>query len=360
MPEQDQLERSYRRLLRAYPGHYRRERGLEILTTLLDAAKPGQVRATRDDAAHLILSGLRFRLVPPGWAAKVAAGVAALWLATVLSGIGAYLAWGSSSADPHVLDDPKLAALADALVGRPPTLITSDDSDLLVLTLNYRGRMFYDLDAEALPGVKPAPADHNRAYEFETTRGVLDDAHRRLRADGWQTGAITGPDRGRGTFWATRDGLLLRMAEVRSSRGPSSANVDIYPVEPSGVPAGALAGFAVGLLLAWPVMTSLAHRCLRVPNRDRLLVLLFGLPALLACFANALDNVVSTAVRGSGSVLLAVDHIYPLANLVASPLAATMITVGLAGCVAVLVIVPWHRRHLRIGAASPNPAVARG
>ncbi|GIF95830.1 hypothetical protein [Catellatospora citrea] len=359
MVEQDQLERSYRRLLWAYPRFYRRERGLEILTTLLDAAKPGQVRATREDAAHLILSGLRFRLVPPGWAAKVAAGVATLWLATVLSGVGAYLAWGTSSADPRVLDDPKVAALADALVGRPPTLVSSEDSDLLVLTLNYRNRMFYNLGTEALPGLKPAPADHHREYEFATTRGVLDAAHRRLQADGWQTGVVTRPESGRDTFWATRDGLLLRMAEVRSTRGPSSATVDIYPVEPRGVPAGALAGFAVGLLLAWPVMTSLARRCPPVSHQDRLLVVLFGLPALLACFANTLYDVVTLMMRDQGSVLLAIDLVYPLANLVASPVAATMITVGLAGCVAVLVIVPWHRRRSRTDAASAHLAVVR-
>lgn len=42
-----------RRLHSAYPGFYRRERGREILTTLLDAAEPGQVRPSRGEAVYL-------------------------------------------------------------------------------------------------------------------------------------------------------------------------------------------------------------------------------------------------------------------------------------------------------------------
>lgn len=40
----DHLRRCYQRRLRAYPRWYRRERGAEILTVLLDAAAPGQRR----------------------------------------------------------------------------------------------------------------------------------------------------------------------------------------------------------------------------------------------------------------------------------------------------------------------------
>jgi hypothetical protein len=43
MTDNDPLARSYARLLRSYPGWHRREHGLEILTTLLDAAEPGSV-----------------------------------------------------------------------------------------------------------------------------------------------------------------------------------------------------------------------------------------------------------------------------------------------------------------------------
>jgi hypothetical protein len=36
------LGRAYRRLMWAYPRWYRRERGAELVTTLLDDAAPGQ------------------------------------------------------------------------------------------------------------------------------------------------------------------------------------------------------------------------------------------------------------------------------------------------------------------------------
>ena len=110
MPE---LERSYRRLFCAYPGFYRRERGLEILTTLLDAAGPGQVRPPRGEAAYLLLIGLRCRFVPPTWIGKIAAGLVTIWAAVVLSGAGALAV--SVFANP---DQPDLAAFSDDLVGR--------------------------------------------------------------------------------------------------------------------------------------------------------------------------------------------------------------------------------------------------
>ena len=58
MPEVDepsqQLERRYRRLLVAYPGRYRRERGEEMLTTLLETAAPDQSWPSRRDVGDLL------------------------------------------------------------------------------------------------------------------------------------------------------------------------------------------------------------------------------------------------------------------------------------------------------------------
>jgi hypothetical protein len=55
------LERGYRRLLRAYPAWYRRERGEEILDTLLAAAPRGRTWPSVRDCGALILGGLRVR-----------------------------------------------------------------------------------------------------------------------------------------------------------------------------------------------------------------------------------------------------------------------------------------------------------
>jgi hypothetical protein len=55
------LERSYRRLLRAYPAWYRRDRGEEILDTLLAVAPHGRTWPSLRDSSALILGGLRVR-----------------------------------------------------------------------------------------------------------------------------------------------------------------------------------------------------------------------------------------------------------------------------------------------------------
>jgi hypothetical protein len=55
------LERAYRWLLYAYPAWYRRERGDEMLDTLLGAAPHGRTWLSLRDSAALILGGLRVR-----------------------------------------------------------------------------------------------------------------------------------------------------------------------------------------------------------------------------------------------------------------------------------------------------------
>lgn len=65
MPDPDPLPRRCRRLLRAYPNWYRHERGQEILTTLLDAARPGQRLPSRHDVLDVLARAALCRLRPP-------------------------------------------------------------------------------------------------------------------------------------------------------------------------------------------------------------------------------------------------------------------------------------------------------
>jgi hypothetical protein len=70
-----QVERAYRRLLRAYPPSVRAERGEEILATLAEATPPDRrVPAMRESAA-LVVGGLRARA-----RAAVTAGPAQVWV----------------------------------------------------------------------------------------------------------------------------------------------------------------------------------------------------------------------------------------------------------------------------------------
>ena len=55
------LERRCRSLLRAYPRWYRRQRGDEMLATLLEASQPGQRWPSARDTRALIMGGLRVR-----------------------------------------------------------------------------------------------------------------------------------------------------------------------------------------------------------------------------------------------------------------------------------------------------------
>jgi hypothetical protein len=55
------LERRYRRLLTAYPLAYRRERGDELLGTLLELSRPGQRWPALRQGWALLLAGLRMR-----------------------------------------------------------------------------------------------------------------------------------------------------------------------------------------------------------------------------------------------------------------------------------------------------------
>ncbi|MEV4823912.1 hypothetical protein [Micromonospora sp. NPDC049274] len=353
------LERSYRRLLWAYPGFYRRERGLEVLTTLLDAAEPGQVRPSRGEAAHLLVSGLRYRFVPPTWIGRLATGLVAIWAAVVLSGAGALAVW--ALANP---EEPDLAAFSDELVGRPASSAYElPGGNLLDMAYAYRTYgEFQDFAMEGWDGGRPAPMGQSRVYEQVTdTPTILADAHQHLTSAGWRTGALSqgGADSqadvnsAHGVFWASRDGVLLRVSGYDNQTG---VTVSAYPVEPSGVLAGAITGFVIGLIVVWQAMTWMAHRAARTPRPARWLILLLGLPTLLACGVNTLDNVLSMLPdTGSANVLFAADYMYPLANQIANPLAATVIALTLTGILSVIAAAT------RIGQLRPpSPAASTG
>ncbi len=64
----NRLERSYRRLMRAYPVEWREERGEELLAVLLEWAPDHQVRPRVGDALNVVGNGLRARLAAViGW-----------------------------------------------------------------------------------------------------------------------------------------------------------------------------------------------------------------------------------------------------------------------------------------------------
>ncbi|QDY11171.1 hypothetical protein FJK98_31860 [Micromonospora sp. HM134] len=356
------LERSYRRLLRAYPRWYRRHRGLEILTTLLEAAEPGQVRPSRAEAAYLLVNGLRYRFVPPTRVGRIAAGLVSIWVAMVLSGVGALSIW--MIANPQ---EPDLAAFSDELAGRPASSVSQlPGDDLLDMAYAYRtSGEFQSFTEEGWGAGRPAPIGQRRVYEqLSGTPTVLTDAYQRLTRTGWRTGPLSrggadseadasSPNR---VFWAHKDGILLR---VSAHDNQTVRTVSAYPIEPNGVPVGAAAGFVIGLIAVWQATTWMAQRAARTPPSTRRLILLLALPALIASGVNTLDNVLSMVPNPSTPWRpFAVEYIYPLANQTANPLTVTVITLTLIGSLSLIAGSTRISRTAPVSTATPTGDVA--
>ncbi len=111
------LERRWRRLLLAYPPGYRAERGEEIVSTLLDEARPGQRYPTFRDAIDLLLHATRRRA---GVTADFDAGlaIAAPWALAIAAGISAFVWWQVEPLIPTVGPAVYAAWVLAALVAR--------------------------------------------------------------------------------------------------------------------------------------------------------------------------------------------------------------------------------------------------
>jgi hypothetical protein len=110
------LERRYRHWLLAYPADYRRERGDELIGTLLDLADPGRRRPRPTEVAALLRSALAQRLVPP---APQALGRVLAALALVLALPPAFSLLASVAAVPDVCSTVLAPARSGAVCPRP-------------------------------------------------------------------------------------------------------------------------------------------------------------------------------------------------------------------------------------------------
>ncbi|MGH8879391.1 MAG: hypothetical protein ACRD0P_18940, partial [Stackebrandtia sp.] len=88
------LERRFRRLLRAYPSRYRRHRGDELIGTLLDSSHDNQSRPTPQQRRNILRSGIRCRFrVRGGPLSKIAAVMVAVACAILGSCVGSLVTW---------------------------------------------------------------------------------------------------------------------------------------------------------------------------------------------------------------------------------------------------------------------------
>jgi hypothetical protein len=252
MTDPDRLRRTYLRLIWTYPRWFRRERGLELVTTLLDDAAPGQQRPSRADALNLIGRGLRARLMPPR---RIAA-----WAVSLLAALFVALAAASAAVlvSPYPGPPAKAPAIAVATIAmhRQPDEVFSDHQEPMRIdnvVLNY-----YSVPADRAPA-------------------VLAQARDQLAAAGWKVG----PLRTDGALWFTATTDQLNISVFSS---PGQPHVHVYVSKrPSAVTAvGVAAAGLAGLLGGWMMGVSATHRHRHHRPARRRQISAVALPCLLS------------------------------------------------------------------------------
>src|SRR5688572_22977596 len=169
-PGMTRLANRFRLLLLAFPRHYRRGRGEEMLTTLLDGALPGQRRPTMRSALSVIWSGIRCRFrLRPGKFSRIAAAVTTLTGAVFGAVLGTWAAW-NWTAGPLPSD-----AEADAIAR---SIVVTD----INLRLRYRHDFIFGDDN--IIGQR-APGNIWYSYGSDEDEPIEAKAREALRANGW-------------------------------------------------------------------------------------------------------------------------------------------------------------------------------
>ncbi|MGK5682620.1 hypothetical protein [Actinoplanes sp. URMC 104] len=296
------LERRYRMLLLAYPRPFRRGHAVEMVTTLLEMAAPGQSRPGASDAWHLVVSGLRQRF-------RLPSGRPLVWVAAVLVTLigGAFgAAAGSWAAERTFTDLP-----ADAGV-----------TELARQVAGGSGEVGQDRSASPWTTTMVVAGTDQPGWTAEA-------ATRRLAADGWTVGAVSSrsgtavtfdPATGAqfevplsgSAFEARRDGLLMTVtghvtpggapsggaspggspggspnaspgvssggSPGGGSSGHGAVSIDLWPADTGAMLPATVGGALAGLVGGWLLAAAGAYR-LRgsSPARRRVAAVLTGL-----------------------------------------------------------------------------------
>jgi hypothetical protein len=344
MTDDQALERAYRRLLLAYPRRFRRDRGTEILTTLLDAAPPDRRRPTAWETVDLLAGGARARLLPPpGAAGAVLATVVALLVGIGGAAAAGWLGWQASTTMPSA---PAVTETAQVVFGQPAQAPVPDPGD--PLDLDWLG-MRTAPGEEGNTGPQPASgAVHLRLRTgTQDVAAVLAGARERMAADGWRLDEPTA-----GVFWASKDDRVVRVAALPGDRDPDgggSWSIDdpvylmasVHRPAPAAVTTLALAGLLAGAVTGWLLAVWALHARARHRSRLRTATVVLGLSSV----ALGVTTVLLPAVAG-GLGLAAIDGWSPQDSLVAaavlrgSAVAASVVGLGLAGTAVLAALAP--------------------
>ncbi|MDR7274603.1 hypothetical protein [Catenuloplanes atrovinosus] len=216
-------DRLLRRLMICYPRDYRRERGEDLLATMVQAAG-GRTRPTAREALNLVAHGLRARIGRPASRTVVA------WVlvAAVIGGLyaGSFGAWRTTYAGP----------------GAPAGQVLIEESvpGVEISAVDTRD------DRTLLGWVPPVSTADRRPMAALTVRTDLDSLAAGLRADGWTV-------RSSETVLATRDGLALTATRTGTD-GVTDVRIDAataWLAWPAGIASGLLGGVLAFLAVAW-------------------------------------------------------------------------------------------------------------
>jgi hypothetical protein len=300
------LERRYRRLLLAFPRGYRRARGEEMLTTLLDGAPPERTRPPLGEAWELLRVGLRLRLGPPrGRVYSVVALVAAITIGyAALSVVGrqaSNIGQDTMSAAMSLLPDSTVMGRAD------PMLIT------------FGG---------------PTEVDVTYATGPETLDGLATDLRDRAVADGWEAGPIAAGHR----FTLDRAGESVAVTVLSGEPSPwASVSFQVRYPWPAWALSVGIAVVLLGGLFGWLVAAWVLRRYRSRAPAGRIGLALIGLPSVLFVIAGGVSVV---AAIWSETVQVGF----------AGPMTERLGLLGLAATLVLAVALPAERE-----AAAPSP-----
>ena len=347
MSPDDRLARWYRWLLLAYPRRYRRSRGLEIVSTLLDAAEPGQRRPRWRDAANLVLRGLMRRFeIPRGPGYALAAAIFALFCAFGVSAGTAWAAWQR----PERVPSPSTALAVARLVTSTAPL----GVEVVPSRSTWPGTVGFDNTDRPPPDYPAEPASIQAAAPAGESgpAGAVALARGRLAADGWRVGDV-GFVNSVHLVWAARGDIVVR---VSSMDGQAPVYVDVFHRMPSWIGIVVAAGGVAGLAGGWLVAGAVLRAFRRHGPRGRVAMILLGAPGLLTAAAAtiyALLALVVEVVSGAGPAV--VWRVLVVAAPAMEPLIG-LAGLALAAAAAVAIFAP--RARAAEGRAGP-PAAGR-
>ena len=328
------LARRYRRWLAAYPRAYRRDRGAEILSTLLDAAEPGRSRPAAREVALLLRYGLARRAAELGRRAFVVAAIAAVLGALSGIALGSWLSW--RSVDPLTPDRATAVSLARTVL---PGLL--DDR------VTYFGRHTFwnpysNNSLHGGTGVRAGRAGLTGIVPPGTgTEQAAAAVHRRMRDQGWSdvrtTVHRTGPATSPPVYIEVTGERAGYLATVQATP-TAGLNLDLMWAEPPGhlrdTVLGGLAGALLGALLGLGTavrMRRYGRRMQRAYSWLCLATLLMLAPACLgniptstgSLLANTHRNGTGPSVYWGGFVIYGAE---PLAILSLLPIFAILVS----------------------------------